>query len=224
MFNGERILIIGAHPDDEVLGCGGMISRSFRNNRIAIAILGEGSSCRSTWTKQEVTTNIYERIEATKRVAKMFNATLFEYGVDSYACGAFNVCPQIAINQRIERVIKDWQPTVVFSHFYGDTNVDHQIVYKATRIATRPYLGSTIHSVFLYEVGSSTDRSGFQPNFYVTLDEGNLEDKIRGMDYYSTEQQYQLRSRAGLTVLAQYRGSHIGQDYAEAFMVERIVQ
>jgi len=216
----ERILIIGAHPDDEVLGCGGIINRFYKGNEICVFISGEGSSCRCGYKKSD----IIKRQEMSKDALAILSDNDSKISFGSGICGNFRNQDINLIKSEIESIISDFDPTVVFSHYNNDNNLDHNVINEYTRIATRPYLNNSIHSVYQYEVLSSTDRAGFNPNVYFTLSEENINLKIEAMNCFNTEQNHASRTGDGLKTLAKFRGFHIGKTYAESFILESMVK
>lgn len=219
-MKGERILVIAAHPDDEVLGCGGILNRFYKDNIIHVLILGEGSTCR----KGNQFNNILQRKQASTEAVKYLtgNSASVEFGMGK--CGQFRQQPVEILKDHIESTISSFDPTVVFTHYHNDSNLDHTTVYEYTRIATRPYLKNNIHSVYLYEVPSSSDRGGFRPNCYFKLSELNVAAKTVAMSYFSSEQEHLSRTTEGILTLSQYRGSHIGEKYSESFILENSIR
>jgi len=212
----EKILIIAAHPDDEVLGCGGIINRFYKENEIHVLVLGEGSSCRGG----DIRKNINYRKQASIKSIELLtnNKATIDFGEGM--CSQFRNQSISLLKGKIESTIRDFNPTVVFSHYYNDNNLDHTTTYEYVRIATRPYLNNNIHSVYLYEVASSSDRGNFSPNCYFKLSPQNIENKCKAMGYFTTEQKCSSRTTQGIKTLANFRGSHIGEDYAESFILE----
>ena len=215
----ERILIIGAHPDDEVLGCGGIINRFYKNNKIHVLVLGEGSTCR----EGDQNNNINFRQQASIKAINLLSNNTATISFGSGICGSFKNQPVKLLKGEIENTINNFNPTVIFSHYYNDNNLDHTTVYNYVRIVTRPYIKNNIHSVYLYEVASSSDRGGFSPNSYFKLSLDNISAKTQAMSYFTTEQEYPQRTSQGITILAQYRGNHIGENFAESFILEHSI-
>ena len=215
----ERILIIGAHPDDEVLGCGGIINRFYNNNQIHVLILGEGSTCRCG----DQSNNIKFRQQASIKAINLLSNNTATISFGSGICGDFKNQPTKLLKGEIENTINNFNPTVIFTHFYNDNNLDHTTVFNYVRIATRPYIKNNIHSVYLYEVASSSDRGGFSPNYYFKLSADNISTKTKAMSYFSTEQEYSQRTTEGIITLSKYRGNHIGEKFAESFILEHSI-
>lgn len=224
----KRILIIAAHPDDDILGCGGTIAKQKEMGaEVKVVFVAEGTSCRF----HEVNNPGIEK-ELKKRNAAGVNA-LASLGVQDYVfcnlpCGRLDQVPQIEINKILEREIQIFQPDTIFTHSAKDTNVDHRIVNACTRIATRPISSAKVQQVFAYEVLSSSEWNFdevFSPNYFVSLEERHVVAKITALTFYDSEIHDfpHPRSSEGIKALAQYRGLQCAEMYAEAFQVTRMI-
>ncbi len=224
----KKILIIAAHPDDEVLGCGGTIARLTRSGYEAFTlILGEGITSRverrdSKQSVIEVKKLKEQTIEANKiiGVKKVF---LFDF-----ADNRFDTVPLLEIVKCIERVKNEISPSIVFTHSENDLNIDHRITYNAVLTATRPFCHETVKYLYSFEVLSSTEWGyplSFSPDTYFDIT-GYLDIKIKALKSYKTEIRNYLhpRSVVGVKINAQYRGMAIGLKFAEAFKVVRTIQ
>ena len=219
----NKALIIAAHPDDDILGCGGFISNQISNINFKVVFIGEGSSCRfenpnSTNAKQEIEKRNKMGIDSLNFLG------VKEYEFYNLPCGRFDQIPQIEINKIIETEIKKFQPDTIFTHSKCDSNKDHHKVFDATIIATRPE--SQVKRVLSYEVLSSTEWGFsriFQPNIFFPLNKIDLKNKWESLKMYETEiKEFPFpRSEKGIFTLAQYRGMQSGNEYAEAFHLVR---
>ncbi len=224
----NKILFIGAHPDDVELGCGGIINKfSEEGNSIRVIFLAEGTSCRYNGCDIE-SKKVKEEIKFRTSCAI---DSLNHLGVNSYEfydlpCGRLDSEPLIEINKIIEKEINDFKPYSVYTHSNTDTNKDHRIIFESTRIATRPGSKTFVNDVYLYEVLSSTEWNfdePFNPNVFVGLSESNIQKKIDALSKYTTEISPwpYPRSAEGITTLAKYRGMQTGVSYAESFKLFR---
>ena len=222
-YNSERILVVASHPDDDILGCGGIMSR-FRNIcTFKVVFIAEGSTCRFTSVDSD------EANKAIELRSKCAEKALHRLGVSSYKfynlpCGRLDQEPQIKINKIIEKEISNFKPDVVLTHSNSDSNKDHTKVYDATIIATRPQ--TSVKDVYSYEVLSSSEwgfSESFSPNVFYKLSEVDLIYKWKSLKLYETEiQQWpHPRSKEGVYSLAKIRGSQSGVDFAEAFKLVR---
>jgi LmbE family N-acetylglucosaminyl deacetylase len=222
----KRVLIIASHPDDETLGCGGLIAKhSLRGTEFSILFIAEGSSCR--YADPQCT----PAVEAKSIRTAQSRAALDLLGVkrmhfQDLPCGRLDQVPIIEINKLIESEIRDFCPDTVFTHSSNDANNDHQIVCNATIMATRPGAQNYVARVFSYEVLSSSEwafNSVFAPNYFEQLSANDLEVKWKALACYETElRDYPFpRSRDGLRSLSMVRGMQAGCEYAEAFHLIR---
>jgi len=226
----NRVLVVVAHPDDEVLGCGGLIDKLIKNKKkVKVIFLAEGSSCR--FSDKNNKSKLENAIRSRKIFAKnaMSSLKVKEYVFYNLRCGALNTYSLIYINQIIEKEIKIFKPDTIITHHSDDCNVDHNIIYKSVLISSRPVPNSTIKNVICFEVLSSTEWNfdeKFKPNFFVDI-EDNIKSKIMAFkEYYSSEgKNFPFpRSLKGIKVLANYRGMQIGVKNAEAFRIIRSLE
>jgi LmbE family N-acetylglucosaminyl deacetylase len=222
----KRVLIVAAHPDDEVLGCGGVISK-YRPNGVEfkIVFIGEGSTCRfSSPTEEAALAAIKHRAVSAVRAMECLGVKDFEF--HDLPCGKLDQVPLLVINKIIELAILHFNPDTVFTHSPCDVNNDHKIIYNATIIATRPGAQNHVSRVLSYEVLSSTEwafRETFSPNHFEELDEKHLAHKCQALMIYESEtRDYPFpRSNEAIRVLAMMRGVQSGFAYAESFMLVR---
>lgn len=216
------VLVIAAHPDDEVLGVGGtMIKHVSSGDNVYVYIVTDGSS-----TQYEGNSKILEK---KKEEAKKAN---FKLGVKEIIFGnlpdmKLDTIPHVQINKEISKVIEKIKPQIVYTHHYGDLNKDHQEVYKSTLVACRPY-NSSVKELYLYEILSSSEwgemSSQIKPMLFQKLTKDELELKIEAMKEYESElRDYpHPRSLEGIINLSKFRGQMISKEYAEAFEIVRV--
>ena len=217
------VLVIAAHPDDEVLGCGGTIARLAREGRdVHIAILGEGITSR-TASREEVDP---AELVALARDADKVGALLGAASVRRFDLpdNRFDQVPLLDVVKLIESVIDEIRPSEVFTQHGGDLNIDHAVTFRATMTATRPMTGAPVRALYAYEVASSTEwafgrfEPAFEPNHFVDISD-TLEVKIRAMALYESESRAypHPRSPEALEAVARKWGSTVGVVAAEAF-------
>ncbi len=223
----NKVLIIAAHPDDDILGCGGYISKFSNKKKFRVIFIAEGSSCRF---KNDETSpeNIKDIISERNNFG--INA-LQILGIDDYKfynlpCGRLDQVPIIEINKIIEAEIKKFKPKIIFTHSKNDTNNDHKIVHDSTLIATRPPTAPTVKEIYSYEVLSSSEwkfTEVFNPNYFIKISFEDLKNKWEALSKYKTEiKEFPYpRSFKGLECLANYRGMQSNNQYAEAFQIIR---
>lgn len=230
MNNNNRVLIIAAHPDDEVLGCGGTIARLAREGRsVYIVILGEGVTSRYPQRGDADPSMIRVLHDRSQKVAKLLKAEdLFIFNLPD---NRFDTLPLLDFTKIIEDIIKKVDPSLIFTQHGGDLNADHGIVHRATLIATRPVGGNNVRAVYAYETASSTEWSFqkinpiFNPNVFIDISQ-TLELKLRAMELYEDEIRTfpHPRSVEALRANAQRWGSVAGLLAAEAFELIREIR
>ena len=229
----STVLVVAAHPDDEVLGCGGTIARlTARGIVVHLAFLTDGVGSRS----QQDTTLAFEdkaaprrRQTAAQRAADILGAA--SVTLDELPDNGLDSIPLLKITQRIEALITRHRPTTVFTHHAGDLNIDHRRVHQAVMTACRPQRGHPVRTVLTFEVASSTEwqppGSGtpFMPNWFVDISAA-MDKKLQALDAYAEELRDwpHPRSRQGVQHLARWRGATVGCEAAEAFMLARFLQ
>ena len=229
MFNkNDRILIIVAHPDDEVLGCGGTILKaSSIGAAVSVLFLGEGVSTRFPGKEdsKKCLNSINERQKSAYKCLKKLGVN--DYKFYKHLCTKFDTYPLVNFVRLIENKINLFKPNIIFTHNKSDINIDHGIVYDATEIACRPLKTSKIKSIYTFEVQCSSNfkfNKLFQPNVYINIKK-YFKKKISAMKCYKKEvKNYpHPRSHQGVVIQAKYRGLQSGLEYAEAFELKRQV-
>lgn len=227
----KKILVVAAHPDDEVLGCGGTMARLVREgNNIYTLILGEGITSRDE--KRDRGKRESEINELKKNIDKA-NKIL---GVEKYFAfdfpdNRFDTIPLLDIVKSIENIKSDLKPDIVFTHHHGDLNIDHQITFKAVMTAFRPIKGETVREIYSFEVPSSTEWNTpspvnyFVPNYFVDISK-TLETKLKAMKEYKSEIRDfpHPRSFKAIEIVARRWGIQVGTEAAEAFEVVRFIR
>lgn len=221
------VLVIAAHPDDEVLGCGGTMRRLANAGRqVQIAILGEGITSRYD-RRVEADPALVEALhDRCRQVAAHLGAR--HVSLHSLPDNRMDSVPLLDVVKLIEGVLARVKPSVVFVQHGGDLNVDHAVVFRATMTATRPMAGEPVRQLYAYEVGSSTEwafhqfQPPFHPNLFVDIG-ATLETKIEAMAIYESEAREfpHPRSPEALRAQAQRRGAAVGVQAAEAFTLVR---
>ena len=223
------ILIIAAHPDDEVLGCGGTIARLTQaGHDVYIAILGEGITSRYEKRDQADREMINNLRAGCQQVSELLGVKeLFLYDLPD---NRFDTVPLLDVIKIIENLVNRLQPKVIYTHHRGDLNIDHAITQRAVLTATRPIVGCPIKKIYAFEVPSSTEwsfgqfESAFQPNVFVDITD-TLETKIKAMAVYESETRLfpHPRSFEAIRNIARRRGTMVGLKASEAFMLVRDV-
>lgn len=216
---------MAAHPDDEVLGCGGSAPQwAAAGATITTLILGEGITSRFD-AREDAPQDLVRVHEERARKA---NALI---GVGHVILAGlpdqrFETLPLLDIIKRIEEAIRETQPEAVYVQHGGDLNMDHVMTFRATMTATRPMQGGVVRALYAYPVASSTEWSfgQYSPRFTPTVFADistTLETKIAAMQVYESETRAfpHPRSPEALRASAQAWGSQVGVNAAEPFQL-----
>lgn len=217
-------LVLAAHPDDEVLGCGGTMAKRIKEgDEVTVAILTDGAVTRYKKGMAKVLkTNAAECAKALG-VSKIIFKNLPNQLLDAM--------PITKVIKEIEEIIEETAPDMVYTHDKGDLNRDHAVVYEATLVAARPLPGCKIKGLFTYFVPSSSEyndvdeKSVFIPNVFVDINQ-TIDKKIKAFMYYKSEARPypHPRSPEALRVYAKRWGIQAGVEYAEAFRLIRGIE
>ena len=223
------VLVIAAHPDDEILGCGGTMARLLAEGHdVKIAILGEGMTSRYRKREEADRSLLCNLREHSRRAADVLGVKdLFLYDLPD---NRFDTLPILDVVKIVEELVQKHAPHTIFTHGCADLNVDHYVTHRAVLTATRPIEGHCVRNLYVFEVPSSTDWSfhrmtpSFQPNTFFNI-ESTMDVKKRAMACYETEVQDfpHPRSLEGLEVVARRWGTVVGCRAAEAFELVRSV-
>lgn len=227
-YKGKIILVVAAHPDDEILGCGGTVAKLTQQGAAAYSIiLGEGVTSRDevrdrTKREEELSELKKQAIEANKIVG------VKEVMFCDFPDNMFDSVALLDVIKEIERLKKRIRPDIVFTHSAGDLNIDHRVTYNAVLTACRPIQGETVKEIYAFEVNSSTEWNypvDFHPNIFVDIDK-TIELKAKSLACYKNEMREfpHPRSIEAVRNTARYRGSSAGLLHAEAFSLIRKVE
>ncbi len=221
----RKILIVVAHPDDEILGCGGTVARLVKEGSEAYTlILGEGVTARydkknGGKVRKEIIELKKQAIEANKiiGVKKIFFFKLPD--------NRFDTVPFLDIVKTIEKIKNELNPDIVFTHYEKDLNIDHRITYQAVITATRPLPDERVKQIYSFEVASSTEWNyplSFSPNVFFDISK-TIDLKVKAMGKYKTEirELPYTRSLEGVKLNTKAWGTKVGLKYVEAFKCVR---
>ena len=222
-----NILAVFAHPDDEVLACGGTLKKlSLAGHQITIAILGEGITSRYEKREDAETQKLNTLHECTEAAAKIMGATQLVHR--NLPDNRFDSVDMLDVVKIVEDLVEETQPETIYTHQGSDLNVDHGVVHRAVLTATRPMRGQVVKNVLTCQIASSTEWSfqqfqpAFHPSVFVDISE-TLEAKIAAMEAYKSEARTfpHPRSPEALRAQAVNWGAAVGFDAAEAFQLVR---
>ena len=182
----HRILVVAAHPDDEILGCGGTTARLVKNGfSVSTLILGEGVTSRDedrrvSLRKIELTRLKRQALAANKKVG--VERVIFCDLPDN----RFDTIPLLDIIKKVEKVKNKIRPSIIFTHCRNDLNIDHKIAYRSVITAARPMKDETVKTIYSFESASSTEWSyplSFSPNVFFDIS-GTINKKIEALRIY----------------------------------------
>lgn len=224
----KTVLVVAAHPDDEILGVGGTVARHVAEGDVVYAlILGEGQTSRGTH-REDVGREVVDELHCnTLESAHVigFQKVFFADFPDN----RFDDVDLLDIVKAVEQKIREVQPQIVYTHYSGDLNVDHQYTARAVLTATRPIGDYGVEEIYAFETLSSSEwnfdhsvQPAFSPNVFVDISDYYAQ-KEQAMNCYVSELCTfpHPRSLAGMDVLSRTRGMAAGMERAEAFMLIR---
>lgn len=221
----DTIMVVAAHADDEALGCGGTLARlTAEGAQIHVAFMADGVFSR----KSSTPTQLNKRKLAAEKARKIIGHQKCHF-LD-FPDNQMDQVPFLVIVQKLEALIKKYQPEIIFTHFHGDLNVDHRITQQAVMTACRPAPSCSVKKIYGFEIPSSTEwatpgGSPFCPAFFMDI-HPFLRKKIKALQAYSVEMREtpHARSLCNVEFLARNRGHSMGIQAAEAFVVYRHIQ
>ncbi|MCA1612550.1 MAG: PIG-L family deacetylase [Acidobacteria bacterium] len=214
----QNVLVVAAHPDDEVIGVGGTMARhAAAGDAVYVAILTEGASAQYLGEG--------ERMAAMKKEQTLKAAALL--GVSEVFTGDFpemrlDALPIFEVTRFLEGVVRKVEPNVVYTHHFAELNRDHRTAYEATTVAVRPYALPSFERLLCYQV-DTLEHWGHGPaqyNVYADI-AGTLEAKLKAMAFYETEvREYpHPRSLEAMRQAALRNGAAVGLEAAEIFQL-----
>lgn len=225
-----RVLVVAAHPDDEVLGCGAtMAKHAAAGDAVHVLILAEGATSRDAARDLGARSDELARLRASARAA----AQLVGAAPPRFSGLPDNRMDEIAlldVVKHVELAVDDVGPDVVYTHHGGDLNIDHRITHQAVVTACRGLEGATVRAIHAFEVPSSTEWSApsvappFSPSHFVDVTDF-LEAKLHALTAYAAEMRPfpHPRSYEYVEHLARVRGAAVGVLAAEAFAPVRTI-
>jgi LmbE family N-acetylglucosaminyl deacetylase len=224
----QNVLVVAAHPDDEVLGCGGTIARhADAGDAVQVLIVAEGATSRQELRDRN---QAADELSHLAQAALAAGAILGAAGVEllDLPDNRLDSLDRLDLIKRIEERIARHQPQLVYVHHAGDVNIDHRRLHEAVVTACRPTPGQPVRRLLSYEVASSTEwqppgsAPAFHPNWFVDI-RRQWKRKRQALEAYAAEMRPwpHARSFTALEHLARWRGAQVGVEAAEAFCLLR---
>lgn len=221
----KSVLVIAAHPDDEILGIGSMAARLSREgNRVNCVILGEGQASRFCKDEAGVSAIIEDLHCDTLKAAAIigYENVYFENLPDN----RFDSIDLLDVVKVVEAYIDQLKPQTIYTHWGEDLNVDHRVCNMAVLTATRPIDHSSPREIYAFETLSSTEwnfSAAFRPNVFINIEE-TIDQKLQALACYTSElrEAPHPRSLDIVEIAARKWGSLVGMRYAEAFQLLRL--
>tara|TARA_B100001057_G_scaffold242625_1_gene242979 strand:+ start:39890 stop:40564 length:675 start_codon:yes stop_codon:yes gene_type:complete len=221
----KKILILSPHADDEILGCGGFISKySSLKHHVSVLILTNANKGAP---------EIYspEQIKKIRNEAKQANVLIGTKKLYFENLPALNLMklPLYKISNIIDKYIKNINPEIILIPSGNDIHDDHKVIFKAAKVSIRPNKKSKLKKILSYEVLSETEwnenEKSFNPNYFLSLNKSDINKKVKAfLKYKSQVKKFpHPRSKEAIVNLSKVRGSQVFMKYAEAFKVEKIL-
>jgi len=226
----KKVFVVAAHPDDEVLGCGGtLLKHVYKGDKVYILFVSEGVTGRYKINEIDKSKKeIFKRENMARKAAKIGRFKIVDFlnlknlNLNNY--------PHNYLTNIIVKYFKKYKPDIVYTHYEHDLNIDHYQTFFSTFVASRPNPNFNIKKLLSFEVPSSTDwginTNGrlFNPNYFVDISKFSKK-KEKLLNEYKFEMRKTPHSRSikNINALSIYRGGTVGLNKAEAFIVNRII-
>ncbi|HHT9112413.1 MAG: PIG-L family deacetylase [Planctomycetes bacterium] len=224
----KKILVIAAHPDDEVLGCGATIAKhATMGDEVHVVILAEGVTSRDERRdpkgRKSDLSELSKAAHSANKILGVKSLTLHDFPDNR-----MDSLDRLEVIKVVERFIDKYRPETVYTHHAGDVNIDHKVIHEAVVTACRPTPSQPVKTLLLFEVLSSTEwqipgsASWFMPNWFIDVST-TIDAKLQALKAYRSEMRPwpHARSIEAVTHLAKSRGASIGTEAAEAFALGR---
>lgn len=195
----EKVLFIGAHPDDIEIGCGGFILRNKDNFDTHFIVVTDGGYTYNPDIRMNELTD--SRIKLNASLVGLYHKYEDNYIVNQYS----------ELVTDLESAINQIKPSLIFTQGTGDFHHDHFAVSNATMEATR----KSKASIFTYE---NPHTRNFKPNFFVDITE-QFPDKLNLLSVYKSQIEKKRINLDSITYMAKFRATNYfdPSKYYEAF-------
>jgi len=209
----KSIVAIGAHPDDIELACGGTLAKAVENGHDVCMVIVTGKSSKDHNDNYIRTTSQVneEQLNACK-ILGIKNINILEFD-------DMDIPYSKELISKLDKIINDINPDIIFTHFVFDTHQDHIRTAKSTLSAARNQ-----NTVMLYEPINPSGR-GYMPfRAQVYFDISNtIDKKINSLKAHKSQyDKYGDKWIEGVKARAKFRGYEMGAEYAECFELVRM--
>ncbi len=221
----KNILVLSPHADDEILGCGGFISKysKLKYNIFVLILTNANKGAPEIFSEEKINKirNEAKRANNIIGTSKIFFENLPALNLNNY--------PFYKITEIIENYLENINPEIVLIPSSNDIHEDHKIIFKAAKVSMRTNKKRNIKKILSYEVLSETEwnenEKSFNPNYFVNLKKSEIDNKVKAfLKYKSQVKKFpHPRSKEAIINLSKVRGSQSFMEYAEAFKVEKIL-
>jgi N-acetylglucosamine malate deacetylase 1 len=220
----KKIIVIAAHPDDEILGAGGTLLKHKHNGDLLSWLIVTKVSEEHGFSKQRVLTRQNE-IEKVKKMAGFSSIYQLNYPTMSLNSESVNkMIPEIS------SIFLEFEPEIIYVMNRSDAHSDHRYTFDAVVACTKSFRYPFIKKVLMYECISETEfapplpEKAFIPNYFVDISDF-FDKKIEIMQVYESEMGEHPfpRSIENIKSLAVFRGASVGVKYAESFQIVKII-
>jgi LmbE family N-acetylglucosaminyl deacetylase len=219
-----RVLVLAAHPDDEVLGMGGTIAAHVdRGDTVRVVVVTDGSSTQYPGDSE---TRLRKEEEALRAAAEL---GVMDYLHLDLPDMRLDTLPHVEVNRIVEEHVDDLGAEVVYTP-HPDVNLDHRTLFDSVAVATRPVPGQSVRRLLTYAPTSSTEwtpapLNWFVPNWFVDVS-GTIDRKVAAFAHYETERREfpHPRSERAIRAAAEFYGASCGYAHAEPFVLVRALE
>ena len=221
----NRVLVVVAHPDDEALGCAGTIAKHIEaTDQVYVIFMSNGVSSRAGANLKSATKVRVDSANKSCKVLKTEEPIFLDFPDNK-----MDSIPLLDVVQKIEKVVVELKPDIIYTHHIGDLNIDHKITHEAVMVACRPQKNISVKEIYAFEVLSSSEWmtpkiNTFSPNYFNNIS-NYIEIKRSALSCYDNEMRESPNSRSieNIIRLNALRGNAVAIDYAESFEILRFL-
>ena len=224
LLKNKKILVLGAHSDDEVLGVGGTILKVKENNSV-VDVLIVTDSASAQYNEKQKLDNRDSNLHQCCKILKVDN--VFQWDLPDMRLDTLS---HLEMNKKLSFFIEKSDYDTVFIHHPNDINKDHQVLFDSLMVVCRPMPNQKVKSILTFYTPSSTEWGSFEknrmfcPNVFVDI-ENYMDLKLNALSKYTDEVREfpHPRSLENVENVAKYFGSQVGLKFAEPFYLIRSV-